>query len=61
MGSYLYVGDVKTIGDTKLGIMTQCVLHKTVDHYNRELLSNIAFKINMKLGGINYSLQSEIM
>lgn len=52
------LADVKRVGEIQMGIMTQCVVNKTVDRCSPDTLMNIALKINMKCGGINCVLQS---
>ena len=45
--------EVKRVGDTMLGLATQCVQNKNVIKASPQLLSNLCLKINVKLGGIN--------
>nr|AEF32754.1 ALG-6 [Ascaris suum] len=45
--------EVKRVGDTLLGVATQCVQVKHVTKLNSQTLSNLCLKINVKLGGIN--------
>lgn len=45
--------EVKRVGDTVLGIATQCVQSKNVQRTSAQTLSNLCLKINVKLGGIN--------
>lgn len=45
---------VKQVGDVILGISTQCVQFKQVRGAKPQVCSNIAMKINAKLGGINH-------
>ena len=45
--------EVKRVGDTVLGIATQCVQSKNVIRPNPQTLSNLCLKINVKLGGVN--------
>ena len=45
--------EVKRIGDTLLGIATQCVQMKNVNRTTAQTLSNLCLKINVKLGGVN--------
>ena len=45
--------EVKRVGDTLLGVATQCVQKKNVMKLSAETLSNICLKINIKLGGVN--------
>uniref|UniRef100_A0A8C2Y202 Argonaute RISC catalytic component 3 n=1 Tax=Capra hircus TaxID=9925 RepID=A0A8C2Y202_CAPHI len=44
---------VKRVGDTLLGMATQCVQVKNVIKTSPQTLSNLCLKINVKLGGIN--------
>ncbi|CAG9796507.1 unnamed protein product [Diatraea saccharalis] len=45
--------EVKRVGDTVLGMATQCVQAKNVNKTSPQTLSNLCLKINVKLGGIN--------
>ena len=45
--------EVKRVGDTLLGVATQCVQSKNVLRPSPQTLSNLCLKINVKLGGIN--------
>ncbi|XP_037520540.1 protein argonaute-2-like [Rhipicephalus sanguineus] len=45
--------EVKRVGDTVLGMATQCVDVKNVTRTTTQALSNMCLKINCKLGGIN--------
>lgn len=45
--------EVKRVGDTLLGVATQCVQVKNVMRPSPQTLSNLCLKINVKLGGIN--------
>ncbi|KRY41388.1 putative protein tag-76 [Trichinella spiralis] len=51
---------VKSCGDITLGLVTQCVLPKTISDVaikkSYSTMLNIAMKINMKIGGINTKL-----
>ena len=47
------VAEVKRVGDTLLGMATQCVQVKNVVKTSPQTLSNLCLKINVKLGGIN--------
>ena len=49
----LPVAEVKRVGDTLLGMATQCVQVKNVVKTSPQTLSNLCLKINVKLGGIN--------
>uniref|UniRef100_A0A673AKK0 Uncharacterized protein n=1 Tax=Sphaeramia orbicularis TaxID=375764 RepID=A0A673AKK0_9TELE len=44
---------LKRVGDTLLGMATQCVQVKNVVKTSPQTLSNLCLKINVKLGGIN--------
>ena len=52
--------EVKRVGDTMLGIATQCVQAKNVTRLNPQTLSNLCLKINAKLGGINSILAPDV-
>lgn len=47
------LAEVKRVGDTLLGMATQCVQVKNVVKTSPQTLSNLCLKINAKLGGIN--------
>ena len=54
--------EVKRIGDTVMGIATQCIQAKTIKKAGNQAqtFSNIVLKVNVKLGGINNILLPEI-
>ncbi|XP_039253846.2 protein argonaute-2-like [Styela clava] len=52
--------EVKRVGDTLLGIATQCVQMKNVTRTSPQTLSNLCLKINVKLGGVNNILVPSI-
>jgi eukaryotic translation initiation factor 2C len=52
--------EIKRIGETVIGIPTQCMLHKHVGKANRQYCANLLLKINSKLGGINQSLRNQM-
>ncbi|XP_023244757.1 protein argonaute-2-like [Centruroides sculpturatus] len=53
--------EVKTVAETELGLMTQCVrdVNTTGKKCNAQLINNLCQKINAKMGGINNSLSRE--
>ncbi len=51
---------MKRVGDTLLGVATQCVQSKNVMRPSPQTLSNLCLKINVKLGGINSILVPDI-
>lgn len=60
---YFYIqltAEVKRVGDTMLGIATQCVQAKNVMKSQAQTLSNLCLKINAKLGGINSILAPDV-
>jgi hypothetical protein len=57
---YLLIAEVKRVGDTVLGMATQCVQAKNVNKTSPQTLSNLCLKINVKLGGINSILVPSI-
>jgi len=52
--------EVKRVGDTLLGMATQCVQAKNVNKTSAQTLSNLCLKINVKLGGVNSILVPNI-
>ncbi|VDP17098.1 unnamed protein product, partial [Onchocerca flexuosa] len=48
-----FPAEVKRVGDTVLGIATQCVQAKNVIKTTPQTLSNLCLKMNVKLGGVN--------
>lgn len=50
---FFSAAEVKRVGDTVLGMATQCVQAKNVNKTSPQTLSNLCLKINVKLGGIN--------
>jgi hypothetical protein len=50
---FLPPAEVKRVGDTLLGVATQCVQVKNILRPSPQTLSNLCLKINVKLGGIN--------
>lgn len=57
---YVFLAEVKRVGDTVLGMATQCVQAKNVNKTSPQTLSNLCLKINVKLGGINSILVPSI-
>lgn len=51
--SAMISAEVKRVGDTQLGLATQCVQSKNVVKTSAQTLSNLCLKINVKLGGVN--------
>jgi eukaryotic translation initiation factor 2C len=47
------------MGDSVLGIATQCIKSKNVTRTTAQMLSNLCLKINAKLGGVNTILVPE--
>ena len=52
--------EVKRIGDSVIGIPTQCVQMKHVEHTEPEVCASISLKINAKLGMINHVLEDYV-
>ena len=44
---------MKRVGDTQIGVSTQCVQVRNATKINLQTLSNLCLKINVKLGGMN--------
>ncbi|KRY73109.1 Protein argonaute-2, partial [Trichinella pseudospiralis] len=55
--------EVKSCGDITFGLVTQCLLPRTINDVavkkSYSTMLNIAMKINMKIGGINAKLQKD--
>ena len=51
---------MKRVGDTVLGLATQCIQVKNVNKTSPQTLSNLCLKINVKLGGVNNILVPNI-
>ncbi|ORY20350.1 Piwi-domain-containing protein, partial [Neocallimastix californiae] len=45
--------DIKRVGDTVIGISTQCIQGKYIMSIKRQYCANVCLKINAKLGGMN--------
>ena len=54
-GATLY-GEIKRVGETVLGVVTQCIQGKHIHRPNRQYCSNVTLKVNAKLGGTNWRL-----
>lgn len=55
-----FVGDLKRICETDLGLVSQCCLTKHVFKMSKQYLANVALKINVKVGGRNTVLVDAI-
>lgn len=55
-----YVGDLKRLCETDLGVVSQCCLTKHVYKMSKQYLANVALKINVKVGGRNTVLVDAI-
>lgn len=56
-GGQLY-GEIKRITDTIIGIPSQCMQSKHIANPKKQYCANLCLKVNVKLGGMNHSLQS---
>jgi eukaryotic translation initiation factor 2C len=58
----LFSGEVKRVAEIVLGVMTQCVVKanimKCMEKQDRMTTTNIAMKMNMKMGGTNSLAES---
>jgi eukaryotic translation initiation factor 2C len=52
---------LKWISETQVGIVTQCCLSTRANEANASFLTNLAFKINAKLGGSNVELHDPFL
>nr|AAS01930.1 putative piwi domain containing protein [Oryza sativa Japonica Group]ABF96954.1 Piwi domain containing protein, expressed [Oryza sativa Japonica Group] len=50
--------DLKRIAETSIGVVTQCCLYSNLSKLTSQFLTNLALKINAKLGGCNIALYS---
>lgn len=57
--SFLY-GEVKRVGDTMLGVPTQCMQMKHLRKVSKQYCANLCLKINLKLGGTNLHLGNQL-
>ena len=48
--------EIKKVGDTEIGVPTQCIKQFNVNKANGSTVGNICLKINAKLGGVNHSI-----
>uniref|UniRef100_A0ACD5W5V3 Uncharacterized protein n=1 Tax=Avena sativa TaxID=4498 RepID=A0ACD5W5V3_AVESA len=53
-------GDLKRVCETDLGLISQCCLAKQVFKMNKQILANLALKINVKEGGRNTVLADAV-
>ncbi|KAI9500401.1 hypothetical protein GGI25_003132 [Coemansia spiralis] len=52
-------GELKRVALTLLGVQTQCIVANNVRAHNPKLLSQIALKMNVKLGGVTGELHAD--
>ena len=52
--------EVKRVGDSVIGIPTQCVQLKLVQQAKPQVCANISLKINAKLGGTNHVIDDSV-
>lgn len=52
--------EVKRVGDSVVGIPTQCVQLKLVQQAKPQVCANISLKINAKMGGVNHVIDSSL-
>ncbi|KAJ3084300.1 hypothetical protein HK102_000701 [Quaeritorhiza haematococci] len=57
-GVQLY-GEIKRVGDTVIGVATQCIQVKHVFSPKKQYCANVCLKINVKLGGMNSYLSNQ--
>ena len=54
--AYVY-DQIKRIGDLEMGVITQCCQRKPFMKGDGQYLSNVAMKVNLKLGGVNHHVK----
>ncbi|KAG8062958.1 hypothetical protein GUJ93_ZPchr0003g18535 [Zizania palustris] len=52
--------DLKRIAETSIGVVTQCCLYSNLGKLTSQFLTNLALKMNAKLGGCNIALYSSL-
>ncbi|KAJ0973754.1 hypothetical protein J5N97_015719 [Dioscorea zingiberensis] len=52
--------DLKRIAETGIGVVSQCCLYSNLSRLSSQFLSNMALKINAKLGGCNVALYNTL-
>ena len=52
-------GEIKRVGDNVIGVVTQCIQQKFVYQPKPQVCSNVAMKVNAKLGGINHVIHKD--
>ncbi|KAF2563968.1 hypothetical protein F2Q70_00015739 [Brassica cretica] len=53
-------GDLKRIAETRIGVVTQCCLYTNITKLSSQFVSNLALKINAKIGGAMTELCNSI-
>lgn len=48
--------EIKRVGETALGVVTQCLVSSKLEKFNKVYCAHVCLKINVKLGGINFVL-----
>lgn len=56
----LLYGEVKRITDCNIGRPSQCIVSKNVGRPSKQYCANVCLKINVKMGGVNSSLGSQL-
>ncbi|XP_023732389.1 protein argonaute 7 [Lactuca sativa] len=52
--------DLKRIGETNIGVMSQCCLYQNLARLSSQFLANLALKINAKIGGCTVALYTSL-
>uniref|UniRef100_A0A131XXA7 Putative eukaryotic translation initiation factor 2c n=1 Tax=Ixodes ricinus TaxID=34613 RepID=A0A131XXA7_IXORI len=56
-----FYNELKSAGETEIGVMTQCVTDKSITNKcNPMLVNNILQKVNAKLGGVNNTIPKSV-
>jgi hypothetical protein len=53
--------EIKYLGDTQYGVITACVNLRKMSRGNPYYISNVALKLNLKLGGTNHAIQNDCL
>ncbi|GJZ77694.1 protein argonaute 7 [Tanacetum coccineum] len=52
--------DLKRLGETSIGVMSQCCLYQNLARLSSQFLANLAIKINAKIGGCTVALYTSL-
>jgi hypothetical protein len=53
--------EIKYLGDTQCGVATACMKWNRISRGASQYISNVALKLNLKLGGANHTIQRDCL